>query len=134
MPATPMKEAAERYSPEMAEAFQPTDTERPATKKSLAVLEVFAERKPIQTVTATVTNEKPKIHGSTPARRASTGSELMSVPPVFTFDLRDLVLFESDRAADEVTRRSPRQRENRTPSSSQLSVNPATRVAMSAGA
>jgi hypothetical protein len=51
MPATPMKEAAERYSPEMAEAFQPTDTERPATKKSLAVLEVFAERKPIQMVT-----------------------------------------------------------------------------------
>jgi hypothetical protein len=41
-----MNEAAERYSPEMAEAFQPTDTERPATKKSLAVFEVLAERNP----------------------------------------------------------------------------------------
>ena len=70
MPATPMKDAAERYSPEMADAFQPTETERPATKKSLAVLEVFAERNPIQRVTATVRNEKPKIHGSTPLRRA----------------------------------------------------------------
>jgi hypothetical protein len=54
MPATPMNEAAERYSPEMAEAFQPTDTEWPATKKSLAVVEVFAERNPIQIVTTTV--------------------------------------------------------------------------------
>jgi hypothetical protein len=70
MPATPMKEAAERYSPEMAEAFQPTETDRPATKKSLAVLEVLAERKPIQRVTATVRKEKPKIQGSTPPRRA----------------------------------------------------------------
>ena len=61
MPATPMKEAAERYSPEMAEAFQPTETERPATKKSLAVLEVRADRKPIQMVTTTVTKEKVKI-------------------------------------------------------------------------
>ena len=71
MPATPIKDAAERYSPEMAEAFQPTETERPATKKSLAVLEVFAERKPIHRVTATVRKEKPKIQGSTPLRNAS---------------------------------------------------------------
>ena len=42
MPAMPMKLAALRYSPEMAEAFQPTLTQRPATKKSLAVLEFFA--------------------------------------------------------------------------------------------
>jgi hypothetical protein len=68
-----MKEAADRYSPEMAEAFQPTDTERPATKKSLAVLEVFAERNPIHTVTTTVMKENAKIHGSTPARKAKTG-------------------------------------------------------------
>ena len=31
MPATPMNEAALRYSPEMALAFQPTETDRPAT-------------------------------------------------------------------------------------------------------
>src|SRR3954466_8947039 len=68
MPAMPMNDAAERYSPEIADAFQPTETERPATKKSLAVLEVFAERKPIQIVTATVMKENVKIHGSTPAR------------------------------------------------------------------
>jgi hypothetical protein len=65
-----MNEAAERYSPEMAEAFQPTETERPATKKSLAVLEVFAERKPIQSVTATVRKENEKIQGSTPPKKA----------------------------------------------------------------
>jgi hypothetical protein len=32
-----MNEAAERYSPEIAEAFQNTLTDRPATKKSDAV-------------------------------------------------------------------------------------------------
>ena len=47
MPAMPMNEAAERYSPEIAEAFQPTDTERPATKKSLAVFECCADQKPM---------------------------------------------------------------------------------------
>jgi hypothetical protein len=60
-----MKLAALRYSPEMAEAFQPTETERPATKKSEADLEVLAERKPIQMVTMTVTAEKARIQGST---------------------------------------------------------------------
>src|SRR5690349_20743862 len=70
MPATPMNEAADRYSPEMAEAFQPTDTERPATKKSLAVLEVLAERNPIHTVTMTVMKENAKIQGSTRSRKA----------------------------------------------------------------
>ena len=62
----PMKLAALRYSPEMAEAFHPTETERPATKKSDADLELFAERKPIQIVIATVTMEKPRIQGSMP--------------------------------------------------------------------
>ena len=64
MPAMPMKLAALRYSPEMAEAFQPTETERPATKKSEADLEDFAERKPIQMVTTTVMAEKARIQGS----------------------------------------------------------------------
>ena len=59
-----MKLAALRYSPEIADAFHPTETERPATKKSEADLEVLAERKPIQIVMATVTREKPKIQGS----------------------------------------------------------------------
>ena len=61
MPAMPMKLAALRYSPEMALAFQPTLTLRPATKKSLAVLEVFAERKPIQIVTMTVMELKARM-------------------------------------------------------------------------
>jgi hypothetical protein len=59
-----MKLAALRYSPEMALAFQPTLTLRPATKKSLVVLEVLAERKPIQIVTITVTALKARIQGS----------------------------------------------------------------------
>ena len=53
MPAMPMKLAALRYSPEIAEAFQPTETERPATKKSEADLEDFAERNPMMMVTTT---------------------------------------------------------------------------------
>ena len=64
MPATPMKLAALRYSPEMALAFHPTLTLRPATKKSLAVLLVLAERKPIQIVTMTVTALNARIQGS----------------------------------------------------------------------
>src|SRR5687768_8791493 len=76
--ATPMNDAAERYSPEIAEAFQPTDTERPATKKSPAVLEVFAERKPIAIVTTTVTRENARIHGSTSiaAKKGESGMRL----------------------------------------------------------
>src|SRR5947207_3274473 len=59
-----MKEAAERYSPEMAEAFQPTETERPATKKSCAVLDLRAAQKPIHSVARTVARLKARIHGS----------------------------------------------------------------------
>jgi hypothetical protein len=59
-----MKLAALRYSPEIADAFQPTDTERPATKKSEADLEPFEERKPIQSVTTTVMPAKARIQGS----------------------------------------------------------------------
>src|SRR5205823_4483499 len=70
MPATPMNEAAERYSPEMAEAFQPTETARPATKKSEAVFDLRADQKPIQIVAATVRNEKQRIHGSVRFRTA----------------------------------------------------------------
>src|SRR5688500_5515656 len=73
MPATPMNDAAERYSPEMADAFQPTETERPATKKSLAVFDFRADQIPIQIVTATVINENVKIHGSTLPSWATTG-------------------------------------------------------------
>src|SRR4051812_17925213 len=109
MPATPMNDAAERYSPEMAEAFHPTDTERPATKKSLAVLEVFAERKPIQTVTTTVISENARIHGSTWSRKAkfaSMGSALGGF---------NLVLFQRDRATDKPPRDDPDKREEEDP-------------------
>jgi len=58
----------------MADAFQPTDTERPATKKSLAVFDWRADQKPMPMVATTVTNEKTKIHGSTPLRNARDGS------------------------------------------------------------
>ena len=71
MPATPMNEAALKYSPEMALEFHPTLTLRPATKKSPAVLEVLAERNPIQIVTITVIKLNDRIHGST--ERASKG-------------------------------------------------------------
>jgi hypothetical protein len=59
-----MKLAALRYSPEMALAFHPTLTLRPATKKSLVVLLVLAERKPIQIVAITVMALKARIQGS----------------------------------------------------------------------
>src|SRR5262245_24908614 len=64
MPATPIKDAALRYSPEIALAFQPTLTLRPATKKSLAVFDFFADQKPIQIVTMTVAALKARIQGS----------------------------------------------------------------------
>src|SRR5687768_7669415 len=64
MPAMPMKLAAERYSPEMALAFQPTETLRPATKKSLAVLDFFAVQKPMKMVAMTVRAEKARMYGS----------------------------------------------------------------------
>jgi hypothetical protein len=64
IPATPINEAAERYSPEIAEAFHPTETARPATKKSEAVLDLRADQNPIQTVATTVIKEKQRIQGS----------------------------------------------------------------------
>jgi hypothetical protein len=70
MPATPINDAAERYSPLIAEAFQPTETDRPATKKSLAVLDFFAVQKPMPMVAITVIKENVKIQGSTPSRNA----------------------------------------------------------------
>ena len=64
IPAIPMNEAAERYSPEMAEAFQPTETDRPATKKSPVVLEVRADQNPMAIVATTVMKENAKTHPS----------------------------------------------------------------------
>src|SRR3954465_5736104 len=90
MPATPMKEAAERYSPEIADAFQPTETERPATKKSLAVFDCRADQKPMPIVTATATKENAKIQGPTPpnmpsasmsGRERTVGNVMVSAAP-----------------------------------------------------
>jgi hypothetical protein len=53
-PATPMKEAADRYSPLIAEEFQNTLTDRPATKKSLAVLDIRVAQIPNQIVATTI--------------------------------------------------------------------------------
>jgi hypothetical protein len=60
-----MNEAADRYSPEIAEAFQPTETDRPATNMSDAVFDFPAERNPIQIVPNTVTAANARIQGST---------------------------------------------------------------------
>src|SRR4051812_40144044 len=72
IPAMPMNEAAERYSPEIAEAFQPTDTERPATKKSPAVFDFPADQNPIAIVATTVTRENVSTHGSAFDKDTST--------------------------------------------------------------
>src|ERR1041385_1929883 len=64
MPATPMNDAALRYSPEMALAFQPTLTLRPATKKSCAVRERRADQKPMKTVATTVSAPQVRRAGS----------------------------------------------------------------------
>src|SRR5882757_359149 len=101
MPAMPMNEAADRYSPEIADAFQPTETERPATKKSLAVFEVLADRNPITMVATTVTNEKAKIHGSTPFRKAR------GVIMESAFDRLHFIVLQRDRAPDEAERDDP---------------------------
>src|SRR5262245_8102275 len=122
MPATPMKLAALRYSPEMALAFQPTETLRPATKKSEAVLEVFAERKPIQIVTMTVTALKARIQGSmvmtnvlnrggAEARRTDS---LLRAPPrlcVSAVNFADLGFLQRDGTLDENVSNRPDKRE-----------------------
>jgi hypothetical protein len=59
-----MNDAALKYSPEIADAFQPTLTLRPATKKSEAVLDFFAAQKPMKIVAMTVTALKLRIQGS----------------------------------------------------------------------
>jgi len=59
-----MKDAALKYSPDMALAFQPTLTLRPATKKSLAVFDFCADQKPITIVTMTVIALKRITQGS----------------------------------------------------------------------
>jgi hypothetical protein len=100
-----MKEAADRYSPEIADAFQPTDTDRPATKKSLAVLDFFADQKPIPIVTTTVTSENVRIHGSTPS---STASEFSIASAFYGVDL---VLLKRDGALDESVGDDPHERE-----------------------
>src|SRR2546430_677291 len=64
IPATPMNEAALRYSPEIAEAFQPTLTLRPATKKSCAVFDFRAAQKPMKIVAKTVRALKARMYGS----------------------------------------------------------------------
>ena len=64
IPATPINEAAPRHSLEMALTFQPTETDRPATKKSWAVFDRFADQKPIQIVAMTVAALKARIQGS----------------------------------------------------------------------
>ena len=53
----------------MALAFQPTLTLRPATKKSLAVLDFLADQKPMQIVAMTVTALKARIQGSMGLKR-----------------------------------------------------------------
>jgi len=63
-----MQDAPRSYSPEMALAFHPTVTLRPATKKSPAVLDRFADQKPIQTVAMTVRALKARIQTSMVAR------------------------------------------------------------------
>src|SRR5690349_20004906 len=128
MPATPMNEAAERYSPEMADAFQPTDIERPATKKSLEVMEVLAERKPIQTVTTTVMNGELKIQGSTPSMKARGSREAMAQRASVS-DFTCLTSSSSSQMDRRMKIHETVQTSgmHSTPSRSQLSVKPATR-------
>src|SRR5882724_11296159 len=128
MPATPMKEAADRYSPEMAEAFQPTDTERPATKKSLAVLDRLADQMPMPMVTATVTNEKAKIHGSTPSRKAR--GVIMAQRLIELTSLSSSSIERRMNSHEMIQTKG----KNSTPRMSQVSVKPPMRVAIAAGA
>jgi len=56
-PATPKNDAADRYSPEIAAAFQPGRTVREATRKSLVVRAIRtpnAPMAPAATVTSTI--------------------------------------------------------------------------------
>ena len=87
----PMKDAADRYSPEIADAFHPTETERPATKKSPVVFDVRAERNPIAMVVTTVRKENAKTQTSKvtvePNRLSVNMSPQCFAPADFTREL-----------------------------------------------
>src|ERR1700680_2038655 len=69
-PATPRKEAAERYSPEMAEAFHMGPTEREATNRSDVVLAIRTPHAPMATAaTVTATTNRIGITVAPPGRR-----------------------------------------------------------------
>ncbi len=72
-PATPRKDAAERYSPPIADAFRPGRTVREATKKSLVVRENRSPQVPIASV-ATVTRVTATMPGAAFTRHRSTSS------------------------------------------------------------
>jgi hypothetical protein len=63
-PATPRNEAAERYSPEMAEALRSAGTARAATRKSAGVRATRTPRAPMMAVTTATAVMAPMAAGS----------------------------------------------------------------------
>src|SRR5215210_2437818 len=109
-----MKEAALRYSPEMAEAFQKTFTERPATKKSLAVWEMRVAQIPRPIVAATTrTTKATGIQAVSPTMPLLTIRDF-GMPSLGAVRHRDLVLYGFG-CPDEVAREQPRDRVEQQP-------------------
>src|SRR5688572_5701865 len=115
-----MNDAADKYSPEIAEAFHPTDTDRPATKKSPAVFEVRADQNPIAIVATTVTSENAKTH---PSNDTGVPNRFKVNMPLIRVSLcgcpllypRCLRFLERNRSANEVIRNHPHERKEKHP-------------------
>src|SRR5258708_12263376 len=92
----------------MGEGFEGRGTAGRDTKKWLVVFDRRADQKPMPMVAATVTNEKAKIHGSTPLKnaRVAMGS---------AFDRFHLVRLERDGMPDEEPGDDPHEREEQHP-------------------
>src|SRR6478672_6432161 len=74
-PATPRKEAAERYSPPIALALSRGRTVREATKKSLVVREIRSPQVPMASVAReTITTATTPGRTSVPTAQSSSGS------------------------------------------------------------
>src|SRR5580698_5736339 len=63
-PAMPRNDAADRYSPQMADAFRVGGTRRAATRKSAEVRATRTPRAPMIAVTTAVAMIAPRINGS----------------------------------------------------------------------
>src|SRR4051812_21752349 len=115
-PATPRNDAADRYSPAMAEALSPGGTTREATKKSLVVRETRRPKAPMPRVATDTASTAPRAH---PFTRWSPVAHQLAERPLVALGPDDVEPGQQDQErVDQNTQQPPRQRnaeKGRTP-------------------